>query len=466
MNDIQKGNILIIDDDEGVVRTIIRAFKKLDTHLDYSYNLTEGLKKIDDNDFDVIFLDVNLPDGNGIEKIPYITERISPPLVIIMTAYSDPDGAELAIENGAWDYLQKPVSSKDLKLQLTKAFKFQDQKKQNSKTLKFEAPSIIGRSTAIQKCLTQASQIVYSDANVLINGETGTGKELFAKAIHDNSARRNGEFVVVDCSVLTDNLIESVLFGHEKGAFTGADRDRKGLVALANGGTLFLDEVGELPESIQSSFLRVLQEKKFRPVGSEKQIYSDFRVISATNKNLEAMVQENCFRMDLIYRLKTFILNLPPLRERREDILKIAKYQIKKRCKEHHLPNKEIALDFVEILEKYDWPGNVRELMNTIEISVTSAQFENTLFAFHLPAKIRAKITRLKITKGQNKSVSLPENDLFQESLTHKELISKTEHKYLESLFRETNGDIQQLLKRSGLSRTVLYRKIKEFGIK
>lgn len=466
MDDTQKGNILIIDDDEGVVRTIIRAFKRLDIKLAYSYNLLDGLKKIDNNDFDAIFLDVNLPDGNGIDKIPYITDRLYPPLVIIMTAYSDPDGAELAIENGAWDYLQKPISSKDLKLQISRAFKFQKQKKQNANPLNFVAPDLIGRSSAIQKCLTQASQIVYSDANVLITGETGTGKELFAKAIHDNSARRNGEFVVVDCSVLTDNLFESVLFGHEKGAFTSADKNRKGLVALANGGTLFLDEVGELPESIQSSFLRVLQEKTFRPVGSENEVYSDFRVISATNKHLEQMTNENYFRTDLLYRLKTFLLNLPPLRKRREDILQIAKYQVKKSCKDHNLPNKEISLDFVEILEKHNWPGNVRELINTIETSITSAQFENTLFAFHLPAKIRAKITRLKITKGQNKSVILSEDNFFQDSLTHKELISKTEKKYLESLYKSSNGDIQQLIKCSGLSRTVLYRKMKEFGIK
>jgi two-component system, NtrC family, response regulator len=192
MDAIQKSNVLIIDDDEGVVRTIIKAFRKLDINLEYSHNLLDGLKKIDKNDFDAIFLDVNLPDGNGIDKIPYIMDRIYPPLVIIMTAYSDPDGAELAIESGAWDYLQKPISPKNLNLQLSNALKFQEQKKQNAKPPKFEPLGIIGRSTAIQKCLTQASQIVYSDANVLITGETGTGKELFAKAIHDNSARRNG----------------------------------------------------------------------------------------------------------------------------------------------------------------------------------------------------------------------------------------------------------------------------------
>lgn len=466
MENIKQGQILIIDDDKGVVHSIAKIIEKLKLDIDFSFNLENGLKKIFNNIFDIVFLDVNLPDGNGVKAIKNILSHPCPPLIIIMTGYSDPDGAELAIESGAWDYLQKPSSSKEIRLQVMRALQYQEQKKQAAKIIEFESPDIIGRSSGIRQCIAQASQIISSDANVLITGETGTGKELFAKAIHDNSARRNGEFIVVDCSVLSENLIESALFGHERGAFTGADRNRKGLITLANGGTLFLDEVGELPESIQSSFLRVLQEKTFRPVGSEKEVFSDFRVICATNKDLDKMVSDRLFRSDLLYRLKTFVLNLPPLKERKEDISIIANDQIQKSCDSHNVPHKEISPDFMVMLEEYDWPGNIRELINAIETSVTTSQFEKTLFPFHLPAKIRAQVTRSKIRKinGTPSKKSVIEIEL--ESLTHDELINHAEKKYLQVLYANADGDIQKLLKRTCLSRTVLYRKLKKHNIR
>ncbi len=465
MKHITKEKILIIDDDEGVVKTISAILERMEIAVDFSFTLDEGFNRIDQSDFDVVLLDVNLPDGNGIDHIPHIIDREFPPLIIIMTAYSDPDGAELAIENGAWDYLQKPISSKDLRLQVSRAFQFQKQKKQTIKINTFEAPDIIGRSKAIQKSLIQASQIVNSDANVLITGDTGTGKELFAKAIHANSARRNGDFIVVDCSVLTENLIESVLFGHEKGSFTGADRQRKGLVALANGGTLFLDEVGELPVSIQSTFLRVLQEKTFRPVGSEKEMYSNFRVVCATNKNLDEMASKNYFRTDLLYRLKTFVLKLPALRNRGDDITLISKELVSKCCVAHDMLEKEISQDFLEVLQNYEWPGNVRELVNIIETSVASSHFENKLFAFHLPPKIRAQIVRSKIRKIHTKAKEVKHEEQVLEPLNHSDFIKKTEKKYFESLYTFFAGDIKQLIKKTGLSRSVLYRKLKQYKI-
>jgi len=348
----ETANILIIDDDEGVVHTMSRLIEDLKLGVDSACNLKDGLDKLKQFDFEVVLLDVHLPDGNGIDAINEILEKSFPPQIIILTAYSDPDGAELAIENGAWDYIQKPASSKDLKLHIIRALQYQEQKRQSTKVVNFEAHNIIGNSQAIRKCILHASQIANSDANVLITGETGTGKELFAKAIHENSVRRNGSFTVVDCSILTENFIESVLFGHEKGAFTGAEKKRNGLVTLANGGTLFLDEVGELPESIQSSFLRVLQEKKFRPVGSEKEIHSDFRVICATNKNLEQMASDHLFRSDLLYRLKSFTLELPPLRKRIDDISLISVSQLKLSCKHHKIELKEMSQDFLESLDK------------------------------------------------------------------------------------------------------------------
>ena len=265
----------------------------------------------------------------------------------------------------------------------------------------------------------------------------------------------------MDCSVLSETLIESVLFGHEKGAFTGADRNRKGLVALANGGTLFLDEVGELPESMQSSFLRVLQEKAFRPIGSERGVFSDFRVICATNRDLDEMADAGRFRFDLLYRLKTFVLDLPPLRQRKDDIQPLFEYQIEKICMDHQVPVKKVSEDLIEALKGHDWPGNVRELINTIERTVTTAHGEATLFAFHLPAKIRAKIVRSRLGEYRRQPPGPAPADTV--TGTYKDAMDRAEKSYLRSVYAAEGGDIQQMLRRTGLSRTVLYRKLKKF---
>lgn len=458
--------ILIIDDDKGVANTIAAILERMGIACEASFTLEDGLCRLAETDFSIVLLDVNLPDGNGIENIPRIIDRKGSPLVIIMTAYSDPDGAGLAIESGAWDYLRKPLSLKDLKLHVIRALEYQDQKKQTVDPIPFEAPGIIGTSKPIQRCLAQSAQIVTSDANVLITGETGTGKELFARAIHDNSARRNGRFVVVDCSILSENFIESVLFGHERGSFTGADKKRNGLICLAHGGTLFLDEVGELPESIQASFLRVLQEKRFRPVGSEEEVYSDFRVICATNKDLDQMAGANQFRTDLLFRLKTFVLDLPPLRDRKQDIPGIALSQIQSSCRHHNQPVKDMSSDFLDALGKYDWPGNVRELINAVEISVTSAQLGEKLFAVHLPQQIRAQIARTSVEKANPPSPKDGKDAGTRPgTIQYRLFIEKTERDYLKSLSEETCGDIQEMIHRSGLSRTVLYRKLKKHKI-
>lgn len=457
--------VLIVDDDRSTIKTISQILQRIDIESDFSMTLKEGLRKIDQEDYDVVLLDVKLPDGNGIDHIPGILDQTLPPQIIILTGFSNPDGAQLAIENGAWDYLPKPVPPKDLQLQVSRALQYQAQKRTSINSTAFSAPDILGNSKPIQQCLEQSAQIVNSDANVLITGKTGTGKELFAKAIHENSARRHGEFIVVDCSVLSENLIESVLFGHEKGAFTGADKYRKGLIELANGGTLFMDEVGELPELMQSSFLRVLQEKKFRPIGSEKEIYSDFRVICATNRDLDKMASDRLFRTDLLFRLKTFTLKLPPLKDRKGDIPVIARAQVQKCCQSHGVPKKAVSPDFREMLERYHWPGNVRELINAIEISVTSAQFEDTLFSIHLPAEIRAQIASSKIKKETASPLSSPPNLPAQGRLTHKEVMAHTEKHYLESLYLSVGGDIPKLIELTALSRSVLYRKLKKYHI-
>jgi two-component system NtrC family response regulator len=313
-------------------------------------------------------------------------------------------------------------------------------------------------------CFEQVAQVANSDANVLITGETGTGKELFAKMIHENSNRRKNEFIIVDCTILSENFIESVLFGHEKGSFTGADKKRNGLISLANDGTLFLDEIGELPESIQASFLRVLQEKKFRAVGGEQEVSSNFRLIAATNKDLDQMVLDNKFRPDLLFRLKTLIIELPPLRTRKEDIKDIAIFHNDLLCKQYNLEPKELSSDFLDMLIQFDWPGNVRQLASTIESCILAAKSETTLFAYHLPLKLRAKIVRASIK--QPTIMGKKEPAPVDISPTYKDVIEKTEKEYFISLYAHTNGDIKKLSLQSGISRAVLYRKLKKYGIK
>ncbi len=466
MKTIKKANILIIDDDEGVVATLTRLVDIMEHDVDHAFNLKDGLDKISSTGFDIILLDVNLPDGNGLDIIDDIIKTPDPPQIIIMTAFSDPDGAELAIERGAWDYIEKPASPKRVRLQISRALQFQKQKKLSRTKNSLQSPDIIGTSKAMNFCFEQAAHIAPSEANVLITGETGTGKELFAKMIHENSTRQNNNFIVVDCSILTENFIESVLFGHEKGSFTGADRKRTGLIALANKGTLFLDEIGELPESIQSSFLRVLQEKKFRAVGGEQEIFSNFRVIAATNKDLDLMANENSFRSDLLYRIKTLSIELPAIRDRKEDIKDIAIFHKDRLCKQYEMESKELSSDFLEVLGEYDWPGNVREIVNTMESCILSARYEKILFSYHLPQKIRVKIARASVAKP---FIPPEDKEKFTEKssflLPYKEVLEKTEKEYLVSLYSHTSGDIKQLTRISGISRAVLYRKLKKYRI-
>ncbi len=457
-------NILIIDDDKGVVHTLHRLVETLGHRLEHAYTLSDGLEKLYSTTYDILLLDVNLPDGSGLDIISDVMTLPLHPQIIIMTAFSDPDGAELAIELGAWDYLEKPIFSKRLKLQISRALQFQEQKRKSDVPVLMKPNSIIGKSKPLQRCLRQASQIANSDANVLITGETGTGKELFAKMIHDNSSRQDHVFIIVDCSLLSENLIESVLFGHEKGSFTGADRKRDGLITLANNGTLFLDEIGELPESVQSSFLRVLQEKKYRAVGGEQEITSNFRIIAATNRDLGRMVHEKKFRNDLLFRLKTCHIDLPALKNIKQDIWEIAHFYKDQFCKQYEMEPKELSSDFLEMLSEFDWPGNVRELVHTIESCILTAKNEKILFAYHLPQKLRAKVIRASIKQPRRRKTDKlkSKNSL----LKFNDVIENTEKEYLMTLYTETNGDLKKLIKISGISRAVLYRKLKKYNIK
>jgi two-component system NtrC family response regulator len=286
-----------------------------------------------------------------------------------------------------------------MSLPVLRALEYRAKKSQKEKRLgllKETFHVVTGSSARMRACLDVVALASRSEANVLISGETGTGKELFAWAIHNNSARAKNQFVVVDCASLPPSLVESTLFGYEKGAFTGADRPHKGLIKRADGGTLFLDEVGELPLSIQKSFLRVLQERKFRPLGGEQEVLSDFRLIAATNRNLDQMAEHRQFRKDLLFRLRAFGIELPLLRERPEDIPEISEQHMKRLCRIYKTTEKGFSSDFFITLARYDWPGNVRELVNALERAISAAREEPILFPKHLPTYIRVQVARSK----------------------------------------------------------------------
>ena len=304
----------------------------------------------------------------------------------------------------------------------------------------------------------------------MICGETGTGKELFARAIHENSNRKENRLVIVDCAALPVTLVESILFGHEKGAFTGAGNTQEGLVKQAHGGVLFLDEVGELDLATQKSFLRVLESHRFRPVGSKKEEISDFRLIAATNRNLHQMIQIGGFREDLLYRLNTITIDLPPLRERKDTIRELTIHYIASKCDKYGLENKGFAPDFLRCLLAYDWPGNIRELINVIEESITNADSSPTLFHTHLPDKIRVAAKKLEMfcnnddlleRKGlmfKGKTLSPLREVINQES-------DRIESNYLIELMSQTGWDIKQACEISGLCRTDLYKYLRKHGI-
>ncbi len=468
--------ILVIDDDVQVCETMGSLIQRM--HLDYEsvHTLHKGLDRLAHETFDVVFLDVHLPDGNGLDALPAIKDTPSDPEVIILTGQGDANGAELAIQGGVWDYLIKPSPIKNTMLTLNRVLAYRREKKCKQNPVALNLENLVGKSPAMRACYDLVAQAARCNSNVLINGETGTGKERFARTIHENSLQSAGNFVVVDCAALTESLVESILFGHVKGAFTGADKDRTGLVKQADNGTLVLDEVGELPLSIQKAFLRVLQERSFRPVGSSREIQSNFRLISATNRNLEEMIARGTFRQDLYFRLKTIILQLPPLRERKEDIKLLTLYFTNKLCEEYGIPNKGFDADFITTLEAYDWRGNVRELFNTLERAFVAAGNEKTIYAMHLPPEIRIRVTRAQFQQRTRREASRATEtsgiEPFQQTRIDPEKIpnirefrASMEKHYLENLVQQTGSNLNKILKISGLSRSHFYAMVKKYSI-
>jgi len=454
--------VLVIDDDRNLCMLLRATCRSLGYEADYACTLEKGLETASTDGFEVVLLDVHLPDGSGLDAIPAFRSMPSCPEVIIMTGLADSRGAELAIKTGAWDYLQKPAHVSEITLALRRALQYREGMMQARLTTKLDRGSFVSASPLMNQCLGFAAQAAGSSASVLISGETGTGKEMIASLVHANSSRSSLPFVVVDCTSLPENLVESTLFGHEKGAFTGADRSRPGLIQQADGGTLFLDEIGDLPLAIQKNFLRVLQERRFRPVGGSREIECDFRLIAATHRDLDEMVKQGEFREDLLFRIRTIHVEIPPLRSRREDCLPLMSQFMKQMHDLYGKGVKGFSPDLIEAVHSYSWPGNIRELRNAMESAYVAAGNAPTLYPNHLPSGIRIHLKKELL--GPPEPATEPDSCLRM-PLGIDDARQRSEKRYLELLSEHSEGKIKDACAVAGLSATQLYALYRKHGL-
>ncbi|MCB0415139.1 MAG: sigma-54-dependent Fis family transcriptional regulator [Bdellovibrionales bacterium] len=363
--------VLVVDDDAGLrlsVRSSLASSQKYE--IAEAVDGLDAVEKVKKDKFNVVLLDVDMPRLSGLDALKEIKKHDPSIIVIIMTAFANIDDAVIAVKEGAYNYVSKPVQSEDLLNMINnalEAYNLISSIAASSPIMMDAGRKIIGNTTQMVKVFNIINKLSKVDTPVLVRGESGTGKELIARAIHSNSARKTGRFVAINCSAIPENLFESELFGHEKGAFTGADQRKIGKFQYAEGGTLFLDEVGDMPALMQVKLLRVLQEKVFTPVGSNREIESNVRIVAATNRPLEDMIKKGDFREDLYYRLNVMPITLPSLRERKKDIPSMINMFIKKFNESHGKQIVGLTADATHCLQKYDWPGNIRELENVIE---------------------------------------------------------------------------------------------------
>ena len=449
---------LAVEDDLQICFLYENLFEQIGVRYEIANNLANAKRLFRRETFDIVLLDLELPDGNGLDILPEFTHGANAPEVIIITGTGNTRGAEIAFKSGAWDYVRKPFKLNEVSLPIKRALAYRKEKFAKAAPRILNRGGIVGESLPVSNCLNELSKVAATDASVLITGETGTGKELFAKAIHKNSKRAAKPCVVIDCASLPEALLESTLFGHEKGAFTGADRRQIGLLSQADGGTVVLDEIGDLPLNAQKSFLRVLQERVVRPIGGEKELPFDVRLVASTNASLPKMVKEGLFRQDLYYRIKAMEITLPPLRERDKDVAEIAHKKIYDLCAKYGIETKAVSAQFSEALKKYAWPGNVRELINVLEYALASAQDDPRLYPKHLPPELR--VSDLEI---QEKDTTEFSPSITPDLKTLKQLPTLADHRrqhekeYLLELLSRVKGDRKLASSISGISQSRLY---------
>lgn len=379
----QQPRVLLVDDEKDLCMLMQMSLKRIGIRAEVAYNVTQAKQQLKAHRFDACLTDLNLPDGDGIQLVQHVTEHYPNTPIAVITAYGNMEIAIAALKAGAFDFVSKPVQPEDLQQLLEKAIVAVDDRQDAIASSEIEECMLIGSSQIMQQLKHTIRKMSKTQAPVFITGESGTGKEVVANLIHCLSNRKNGPFIPINCGAIPVELMESELFGHKKGSFTNATQDKQGLIQAAHGGSLFLDEIAELPMNMQVKLLRAVQEKKIRPIGSDIEIAVDFRIISATHQNLEALIQQGKFRQDLFFRLHVMDIRLPPLRERGQDILELAHYFIQKVCHEWQIPNKQLTLNAQQFLLEQTFSGNVRELRNIIERALTLSD-SNTIDVIHV----------------------------------------------------------------------------------
>lgn len=448
-------SILIVDDERNTREGLKHFLSGLDYDVTVAESGKEAISIVRKERPEVVLTDLKMPEMDGITLLHEIKRSKPDTTVIVLTAYGTVENAVQAMKAGAFHYLTKPINFDELELTLKKAFSQRSLEDENVRLReelireRHEAGEIIGESEVIHKSISLCKQIAQSDSAVLIQGESGTGKELFAHLIHSESPRANKPFITVHMSALTETLLASELFGHERGSFTGATERKIGRFERAHAGTLFLDEVGDIPESMQVKLLRVLQSGEFERVGSTKTIRADVRLICATNKNLKDQVDAGKFREDLFYRINVILLEIPPLRERSEDIPLLVKHHLKFFANRNHKVIDKISPEALQLLTKYEWPGNVRELKNIVERLVVLSQ-SHMISAEHIPDDIKGNKKLLTKSSSSGKAVNTIQE--MEEEMIRKTLVDSGRNKSLAA-------------KRLGISRRTLYRKMDEYKI-
>ncbi len=459
-------NILVIDDEESIRWVFKKGLEKRDYTVHPAENGKNALSMLSKNKYLIVFLDIFLPDENGLKLLENIKKQEKEITVVIMTAQGTMKNAIEAMQKGAYDYITKPFDMDEIYLLIEKVENLKNLERrvytlEEELKTKYDVGEIVGKSRKMQKVFKIIGKAASSDLTVLITGESGTGKELVARALHKASNRANGPFVAVNCAAIPRELLESELFGYEKGAFTGATESRAGKFEQADGGTIFLDEIGDMDISLQAKILRVIQEREFYRVGGKAQIKVDVRIISATNQDLETAVKEKMFRDDLFHRLNVITIPLPPLRERREDIPLLSDYFLKRFSSELGISVRYIADDAMHILKNYGWKGNVRELENVIQRAIVMSDGDS-ITPEYLPISQSAG----RDFASMHDIIKDKVNNYTKKRGLYNEVIGEAEKELLLSVLKKTEWNQVKAAEILGINRNTLSRKMKELDIK